>query len=187
MSPFCFILISHKVSEFMFVVPNFPHLRNVEMSVKYRELEIDVSIPPRRKWLQDPDRDANHKFIPGPVYYCNGDLLRKGEQSYAKTSTTSFGERRAVVQPGTFKQIPRDHPDYQAQAKLQGLLPEYQGQPDRVNGQSSGTSGITPPSSDKSKSINGGSPQLATLPALSNLSPELPNGTSPADEAMDVN
>ena len=58
-----------KVSEFMYVVPNFPHLRGLELVVKYRELEeVPVWPPQPGKWKRDPDTDLNQIFAPRPKY-----------------------------------------------------------------------------------------------------------------------
>jgi hypothetical protein len=58
-----------KVSEFMYVVPNFPHLRGLELVVKYRELEeLPIWPPQPGKWKRDPDTDPNQIFAPRPKY-----------------------------------------------------------------------------------------------------------------------
>lgn len=189
-----------KVSEFMFVVPNFPHLRGLEMVVKYRELE-EVAVWPRPggKWRQDPDVDPSQQFIPQPNYFVNGEFIRQGEVLRTKTSTTSLGERR-VPRRGLIQVFP-DDPEYLSLAKEQGLywlLPENQSRhnsggslPDHVqtNGQANGQiNGITPPSSDKSKSVNGGSPSRGSLSEPARPSPRLPNGThKPNDTLMELN
>src|ERR1700684_2576059 len=79
----------------MFIVPNFPHLRGLEMAVKYRELEeVPVWPPQPGKWTRDPDADPNQRFAPRPKYYVSGELVRQGEIQSTKISRTSFGERR---------------------------------------------------------------------------------------------
>ncbi|RAL59509.1 hypothetical protein DID88_006622 [Monilinia fructigena] len=54
-----------KVSEFMFIVPNFPHLRGLEMAVEYHEL-VPLGTPPVNKFEQDSDYDPRHPFWPAP-------------------------------------------------------------------------------------------------------------------------
>jgi hypothetical protein len=53
----------------MYVVPNFPHLRGLELVVKYRELEeVPIWPPQPGKWKRDPDTDLNQIFAPRPKY-----------------------------------------------------------------------------------------------------------------------
>jgi len=129
----------------------------------------------------------------------NGDFIRQGEVLRTKTSTTSLGERR-VPRRGLIQVFP-DDPEYFSLAKEQGLywlIPGYQSrhssgaslqEHDRPNGEVNGqTNGITPPSSDKSKSINGWSPNRSSLSETARPSPGLPNGVHESnDVAMDIN
>jgi hypothetical protein len=157
----------------MFVVPNFPHLRNLEMIVKYRELLVDPTQPTRGKWREDPDTDPNQTFAPQPNHFVNGDFIKQRETPLTKTSTTSFGERK-VPRRGLVQVFPGE-PDYYTLAMEQGLyhlLPpecptntEQNGAPVQVNG-------ITPTNSDQSKSINGGSPPQGLLPETNGIAAE---------------
>jgi hypothetical protein len=170
-----------KVSEFMYVVPNFPHLRGLELVVKYRELEEVPMWPPQPgKWKRDPDTDPNQIFAPRPKYYVNGMFTKQGQVQCSKTSTTSFGERR-VPRRGLIQVFPGEH-DYEQLAREQGLL-HLISDCNAPQQQSNGTAqvqvnGITPPSSDKSKSINGGSPHHGQP------EPSLPNGIHTGDITM---
>lgn len=160
-----------KVSDFMFVVQTIPHLRGLELVVKYRELQVVPMWPPGPgKWKQDPDIDPNQIFAPRPKYYVNGDLTKHGQIQCSKTSTTSFGERR-VPRRGLI-QVFRGEADYEQLAREQGLLhllTDCNAPHRQINGTANGSvNGITPPSSDKSKSISGGSPHLETGPSLPN-------------------
>jgi len=193
-----------KVSEFMFVVPNFPHLRGLEMVVKYRELEeVPIWPPQPGKWSRDDDVDPSQKFAPRPKYYVNGNFNRQGEVLRTKTSTTPLGERR-VPRRGLIQVFPGEA-DYLSLAKEQGLywlLPEYQSRQNsdasvhehgQLNGHRNGvvngqTNGITPVSSDKSKPIIGQSPYQVSTFEPARPSPKLANGThEPVDTAMDRN
>lgn len=170
-SGFSPLLTNRQVSEFMFVVPNFSHLRNLEMLVKYRELCLDPTIPTRGKWRDDPDTDPNQAFIPQPYIYMNGNFIKQRETPYTRMSSTPFEERR-VPRRGLIQVFPGE-PDYFTLAKEQGLYhllpPEMQIKseqkaqekecPTQVNG-------ITPPNSVQSKSINGGSPSEGALPEI---------------------
>jgi hypothetical protein len=184
----------------MFVVPNFPHLRGLEMVVKYRELEEVAQWPrPCGKWKQDPDVDPNQQFIPQPKVYMNGNFICQREVLRTKTSTTSLGERR-VPRRGLIQVFPED-PEYFSLAKeqrLYWLIPGYQSRHNsgaglqehsQANGEVNGqTNGITPPSSDKSKSINGWSPTRTSLSETVRPSSGLPDGIQePDDIVMDMN
>jgi hypothetical protein len=172
----------------MFVVPNFPHLRSLELVVKYRELqEIPVWPPQPGIWRRDPGVDPNQQFAPRPNYYINGEFVRKGEILRTKTSATSLGERR-VPRRGLVQVFP-DDPGYISLAKEQGLywlLPDNPSrcpstssnqEHEQMNGQTNRLlNGITPPSSDKAKSMNGESPHQALLSDPSRISPDIPNG-----------
>jgi hypothetical protein len=172
-----------KVSEFMFIVPNFPHLRGIEMVVRYRELE-PYGVWPQKpgKYTQDSDRHPSG-FYPQPMLYMNGELIGQAEQRRSKTSKTPFPENRlprrglVIVQP--------HEPDYEEKCRTQGLhrlLPGHK--PSMSNPSMSPRdtmlgieqiNGITPPSSDRS--LNGGSPRQGTHPTLAvRKSPCLPNG-----------
>ncbi|RKF60949.1 putative ankyrin repeat protein [Golovinomyces cichoracearum] len=76
-----------KVTEFMYVLPNFPHLRGIEMVVLYRELRIprssDETVPSRikMKWNQDVQFNSIHNLAPLPKYYLNGTLTSRMEES----------------------------------------------------------------------------------------------------------
>jgi len=172
------------VSEFMYVVPNFPHLRGIEMVVNYRELqEVPVFPPQPGKWKRDPDTDPNQTFAPRPKYYVNGAFVRQGEILRTRTSSISFGERR--VPRRELVQVFPGEPDYEELCKKQGLfhlLPGYEPLSPSANHHSDGRvhgqmNGITPPSSDKSKSINGGSPQRGSI-SEAVISQSLSNGIS---------
>lgn len=181
----------------MFIVPNIPHLRGVELVINYREFHETPVWPPRPgKWTQDPDHDHNVKYAPRPKYYINGEFDRQGQIGRTRTSSTSFGENR-LPRRG-LKVVEPHEPDYEAICRAQGLrhlLPESQ--PVSPNPKqsiiipsttlaSTQVNGLTPPSSDKSKSINGGSPRLGPVSSLEHAElGGLPNGhmESPKEEA----
>jgi hypothetical protein len=148
----------------MFIVPNFPHLRNLEMILKYGELMEDPTQSAEGKWKQDPDTDPNQRFAPQPKLFLNGDFIKQREQPCTKMSRTSFGERR-VPRRGLVQVFPAE-PDYYSLAREQGLHhllpPVYQSMSDHNEGLEQMNS-MTPPISDKSKSINGGSPHRGSL------------------------
>ncbi|TQS37325.1 hypothetical protein Golomagni_02205 [Golovinomyces magnicellulatus] len=79
-----------KVTEFMYILPNFPHLRGIEMVVLYRELRIpqssDETVPSRikMKWNQDVNFNTIHNLAPLPKYYVNGTLTSRMEESITR-------------------------------------------------------------------------------------------------------
>jgi hypothetical protein len=175
----------------MFVVPNFPHLRGIEMRLQYRELLLPLSKPASpavipSKWQTDPDVDPNQTFGPLPKYYVNGEFVRQDQQRFTRLSDRPFPEDK-VPRKGLIQIHPND-PDYEDVSKkqcLDGFRPGNQAspssstnpQPGDADHQPDQMNGITPPSSDVSKSINGGSPVQGTAPDL-RPSQYLPNGIS---------
>ncbi|RKF60134.1 putative ankyrin repeat protein [Erysiphe neolycopersici] len=92
-----------KVTEFMYIVPNFPHLRGIKMAVIYRELrtpidadQLDVSslIP---GWQQNLQSRVDKGFAPLPKYYIDGVIIDRIEE--AKT--------RILEKPPPLDRFPR--------------------------------------------------------------------------------
>ncbi|KAH6681805.1 hypothetical protein B0J14DRAFT_223353 [Halenospora varia] len=170
-----------KVSEFMFIVPNFPHLRGVEMLVNYRELDISFQQPPPPpKWKEELLPGSNHSFAPQPKVYLNGQLVRQLETPMTKFSRESPQDDRRVPRRELVPVYPHD-PDYEELCKKQGLahlLPGYQASPISSSPTASHQNapsnvieqinGMTPPSSERTKSVNGGSPDDEHPPNIPN-------------------
>lgn len=185
-----------KVSDFMFIVPKFPHLRNVQMQVQYREIPPDPSwldkltFPP--KWRQDHDADSNFGFAPGAKTYVNGELVHEDKPKMALTSKTPFPEQR-VPRLGLRQIFPND-PEYSRLCIEQGLehlLLERGGDHQLVNGNvhtplvNGAIMGITPPESTNGEfQILRDRDRTSADAALSGLgltlvpASELPNGVS---------
>jgi hypothetical protein len=150
----------------MFVVHNFPHLRNLEIIIKYRELLLDPTQGTRGKWRADPDTDPNQAFAPQPTYFMNGQFIKQRETPLTKTSTTSFGEGK-VPRRGLIQVYPSE-PDYFVLAREQGLFhllpqgPDREAKSDQV-GASGQVNGMLPAASDGSKLVNGESPHAGSL------------------------
>lgn len=180
----------------MYIVPNFPHLRNVEMQVEYQELRVPQTPGQlgqpfnQQKWRQDPDLAPGQTWAPLPKYYTNGIETRQ-----EAVPTTAL-----LKEPPPMDRFPRrggiirvypGEADYDEVCRKQGLfhlIPGYQASPvsstnpqlGDQNPQTERVNGITPPRSDKSRSINGGSPSIGfALDVAANL--QLPNGTSSHD------
>ncbi len=179
-----------QISEFMFIVPRFPHLRGVELQVKYMELRIPqaVATPAKpfieNKWKQDPDIPADQPFAPQPKIYVNGEFVRQVEPQKTRLLKEPPPLDRFPRREGITRVYPGD-PDYEEVCRKQSLfhlLPGYQASPssstlpqlDESNHLHQQVNGITPPRSDKSKSINGGSPHRGSESQISHL----PNGTN---------
>ena len=166
----------------MFVVPNFPHLRGIEMVVNYRELVDSNILPlPSPKWRQDLDTHPSQTFKPQPKYYINGNFVKQGEIPRTRVSKTPFPEEKVPRREGGLVVVLPTEPDYEEVCRKQRLfhlLPGNQADSDSIT-QHRGVSalglehanGITPPKSDESKSLNGGSPHRASSEA-----PQLLNG-----------
>ncbi|KAG4424968.1 hypothetical protein IFR04_001939 [Cadophora malorum] len=176
-----------KVSEFMFIVPTIAHLRSVQLKVEYRELQAprsDLTQPlSEPKWRSDPETAPGQTSIPEPKFYINGNLVRQGGAA-----------TRILKHPPPLDRFPRregvtrvqEHdPDYEEQCRKQ-RLPGYQSSPvSSTNPHMSDLmhpeqmNGITPPRSDQSKSINGGSPHRSSGSGPdSSMFHQLPNGIS---------
>lgn len=146
-----------KVSDFMFTVPRFPHLRNVEMRVQYQEMNVASAERPRitpPKWKSDPDTDPNQYYIPQPKVYLNGEFIRQEPPLLTRTARNKFPEER--VPRREFTQAFPGDPDYEKLCRQQGL--EHLLAASSENQRVHQLNGFTPPLSDISKSTTGGSP-----------------------------
>jgi hypothetical protein len=156
----------------MFIVPNFPHLRNVEMLVNYKELDVTFKMPPPPpKWKQDPDVDPNQIFTPQPKVYISGQLVKQQDTPLTKITREPPSSERRAPRRELVTVYPSDS-DYEMLCRKQGLThliqdtqisPTSEQSPFTVqpNGQLSlheEINGITPPSSIRTKSVNEGSP-----------------------------
>ncbi|SPJ79640.1 related to nasopharyngeal carcinoma susceptibility protein LZ16 [Fusarium torulosum] len=113
-----------KMSDLMYTVPNIPHLRNIQLSVEYREL-LETEAESMRwgagfqKWKQDPGAARYHGFAPRCKHYLNGALVGEDMPQAAQTSSTPFPERR-VPRRGLVQVYP-DDPEYTRICMEQGL------------------------------------------------------------------
>jgi hypothetical protein len=166
----------------MFIVPKFPHLKNLELQVQYREIPPDSSWLDRltfpAKWKHDPDAESNYGFAPGAKIYLNGELVREEKPKLAQTSKTPFPEQR-VPRFGLRQVLPND-PDYEKLCAEQGLEHLLQGRGFAINGHSlplNGEVGIIPPESTSDELRQPSDDSMATLPFVSH---DLPNGINGA-------
>lgn len=80
----CVLLICAKLSDFLYMVPSYPHLRNITMSVRYKELpKPDGS--EWNKWKEEPGAGV---FYPQRTYYRNGQLVGEDKPTIAQGSST---------------------------------------------------------------------------------------------------
>ncbi|KAI9646224.1 hypothetical protein NHQ30_005664 [Ciborinia camelliae] len=167
-----------KVSEFMFIVPSFPHLRGLEMAVEYQEL-ISLGTPPANKYEQDSDYDPTHPFWPAPQRYLNGTLITHFKIE-TKTSTKPFPESK-VPRRELSRLFPNEK-ELIALARSQRLCnsgPNYQeSPPDAGPHDHDQDNGITPPHSDRSRSLHEEGLVPESLSETTNLLHhlDLPNG-----------
>jgi len=169
-----------QVSDFMFIVHKFPHLRNIQLQVQYREIPPDSSWLDKLtfpgKWRLDPDAGSNYGFAPGAKIYINGEFIREDKPKLAQTSKTPFPECR-VPRIGLRQVFPND-PDYERICIQQGLLHLVHGREHAINGHAislNGSMGITPP-----ESTNGDTHRIPDAPSvgISIFSNDVPNGVN---------
>lgn len=112
-----------------------PHLRDLKISLYYRELiEKDSEVlgwgrnPSNYK--RDPDTAKYMGFCPQTKYYVNGELVDEDLPTVAKTSKQPFEEQR-VPRKGLVRIFP-DDPDYEqvcVEQHLEHLLENSKGSP----------------------------------------------------------
>lgn len=112
-----------KLSELLYIIPNFPHLRNLKLSVEYREVPesekqlFSWELP--QKWKSDPDADRFYGFAPRSKYYVNGVLVGEQKPGLSATSKEPFPESR--VPRRCLQRVFPDDPEYAKLCKEQGL------------------------------------------------------------------
>ncbi|KAG4025754.1 hypothetical protein MFRU_051g00190 [Monilinia fructicola] len=172
-----------KVSEFMFIVPNFPHLRGLEMAVEYHEL-VPLGTPPVNKFEQDSDYDPRYPFWPAPQKYMDGTLVTRWKFE-TKTSTKPFPEPK--VPRRDFSRLICNEKDVNRSQRLYNSGPNYQESPqgNRPDDHDQDV-GITPPHSDRSRSLNeeGVSQESFAEPTHLLHDSELPNGAPPVPNGL---
>lgn len=113
-----------KVSDFLYTVPTIPHLRDVKISIDYRELPEDQSalntFSSPAKWKQDPDASSRGPFAPRYKYYINGQLVGEDRPKSYTPSKDPFPEHR-VPRRGGLVAVNADEPDYARLCVEQGL------------------------------------------------------------------
>jgi hypothetical protein len=114
-----------KLSDVLFIIPGIPHLRNIKLSVNYRELpENEDSLrtlvpPPAVKWKTDPDAARYLGFHPRAKHYINGALVGEDLPQFAIISPHEFPEHR--VPRRNFCAVSPDDPEYALLCREQGL------------------------------------------------------------------
>lgn len=112
-----------QLSDFLYTVPNIPHLRNVRLGVEYRELLENesqlIGWQTMSKWKNDPGVERFHGFAPRFKYYVNGIMVGEELPTPHQTSPIPFPERR-VPRRGLVQVFP-DDPEYERICLEQGL------------------------------------------------------------------
>jgi hypothetical protein len=167
----------------MYIVPNFHHLRTIEMKVGYKEMWLPQpgETSPPAKWMSDPDWTPDQKFPPQPKIYLNGIYCRNGPlpqtQILREAPPENWVPRRGLVAvlPG--------EPDYEELCKQQNIRRPLAQRPLSPSSSKLGElvpqtqqNGITPPAS--SSSMNGNSPHLGNGGEIQTSIQPLPNGVS---------
>lgn len=158
------------------------------MQVRYSELLLPSSQTgpiPSAKWKLDSDVDPAEKYAPRPNFYLNGEVTRTGQIATTRLLDALPPGDNRVPRFGLLQIYPGD-PDYEKMCKEQGLshcLQSNQTSPTSSTNPQMGetdhrppqVNGITPPGSDISKSVNGGSPHEGSVTDLQNAL-QLTNG-----------
>ncbi|PHH80342.1 hypothetical protein CDD82_1814 [Ophiocordyceps australis] len=111
-----------KVMDFISIVPNVAHLREVKIAVEYHELlesESESLWKMPQKWKQDPGVERFLGFAPRFTYYVNGVMTGEDIPIKTQTSKLPFMEAR-VPRRGMTRAYPED-PDYEKLCREQGL------------------------------------------------------------------
>lgn len=125
----CADFCNAQLSDFLLLVPNIPHLRNLELVVHYVELpqhEGDLSnlaTYSPAKWKQDADCGGNDGRPPREKYYVNGQFLREKKDGHWKGSKTPFPELVVNPRRGGLHQVFPGEPDYLQLCHEQGITP----------------------------------------------------------------
>jgi hypothetical protein len=115
-----------QISDLMYIVPNFPHLRDVKVTVTYRELPASfedwTSFKTSHKWKQDLEyrKFLNTGFGPRDKYYVNGVHIGDEPLVYTQVSNTPFPEPRYPRRNGLYRVFPGEA-DYEKLCRAQGL------------------------------------------------------------------
>ncbi|KAK5627892.1 hypothetical protein RRF57_003607 [Xylaria bambusicola] len=127
-------LAASKETDFLNIVPSVPHLRDLRLSICYRELPENqtalFTFSGPSKWKQDPDAASRGPFAPRNKYYVNGRLIGEEKPGKCKPSREPFPEHRVPRRHGLVKVTP-DEPDYArlcVEQNLAYLLTEQQKQ-----------------------------------------------------------
>ncbi|KAF7937658.1 uncharacterized protein EAE98_001972 [Botrytis deweyae] len=155
-----------KVSEFMYVVPNFPHLRDSQIAIEYQEL-VPLGATPVNRYEQDSDHDPSQPFWPEPQIYISGTLVTHTKIE-TKTSTKPFPE------PKVSRRENSNEKELLALALARTQMLWEQRERDEHDG-------ITPPHSDRSRSLNedGLIQESISGPITISQTTDLSNGTFP--------
>lgn len=114
-----------KESDFLYIVPTIPHLRNVKLSIWYCELPeneaaLSTFSAPPAKWKQDPDAESRGRWAPRAKYYINGELVGEDRPKHYRPSKVPFPEHRVPRRGGLVAVTPED-PEYAHLCVEQGL------------------------------------------------------------------
>jgi hypothetical protein len=107
----------------LYISPNFPHLRNVRLSIRYTELPEQEGANPfatPAKWKQDKDAASREGFAPQEKYYVNGQFDGEKKPGHYTPSKTPFPVQRVPRRNGITAVSPED-PDYPRLCVEQGL------------------------------------------------------------------
>lgn len=172
----------------MFIVPTIPHLRDVELKIEYQELQEPQTLSELgqphnlEKWRDDPDIVPGQISKPEPKFYVNGEMVRQGGEATRILKNAPPPDR--FPRRNGISRVLEHEPDYEETCRKQKYL--CNGAPNTspmtAISNDAHTNGITPPRSDQSKSVNGGSPIRSTASdtqMVNGLPHGITNGGSP--------
>lgn len=148
------------------MVPNFPHLRDSQIAIEYQEL-VPLGATPVNRYEQDSDHDPSQPFWPEPQIYISGTLVTHTKIE-TKTSTKPFPE------PKVSRRENSNEKELLALALARTQMLWEQRERDEHDG-------ITPPHSDRSRSLNedGLIQESISGPITISQNTDLSNGTFP--------
>lgn len=107
----------------MFIVPTIHHLRDVKLTMSYRELpesETQLTWTPTQKWKSDPDANRFYGFAPSNKQFINGKLVSERKPGICPVSRSPFPEKRVPRRGGLAEVLP-DDPEYSRICREQGI------------------------------------------------------------------
>ncbi|KAL2018827.1 hypothetical protein VTK56DRAFT_385 [Thermocarpiscus australiensis] len=112
-----------RASDFLYIVPTIPHLREVKLTMAYRELPENeaqlVSWATPQKWRSSLQTDSLDGFAPSNKHFINGELVSEDKPSLGEARALPFRTQR--VPRRLFFAASRDDAAHSRRCKEQGF------------------------------------------------------------------